>query len=89
MAAPRRAKLFQNGASQAVRLPAEFRFPGTEVYVSRDERTGDVILSSRPSAGRWSDFFALLRTIDEPSDFMAERALNRLPTERALFEDDA
>jgi antitoxin VapB len=26
-----RAKLFRNGRSQAVRLPAEFRFEGTEV----------------------------------------------------------
>ena len=25
-----RAKLFRNGRSQAVRLPAEFRFEGTE-----------------------------------------------------------
>ena len=29
------AKLFANGRSQAVRLPLEFRFPGTEVRVSR------------------------------------------------------
>jgi len=29
------AKLFRHGGSQAVRLPKEFRFPGTEVKVSR------------------------------------------------------
>ena len=29
------AKLFQNGRSQAVRLPREFRFPGERVRVSR------------------------------------------------------
>ena len=29
------AKIFLNGRSQAVRLPLEFRFPGTEVRVSR------------------------------------------------------
>ena len=29
------AKLFQHGRSQAVRLPKEFRFAGTEVRVSR------------------------------------------------------
>ena len=44
------AKLFRNGASQAVRLPAEFRFEGDQVYATRDERTGDVILSNRPGA---------------------------------------
>ena len=27
------AKLFQTGRSQAVRLPKEFRFPGTEVRI--------------------------------------------------------
>jgi antitoxin VapB len=35
------AKLFYNGRSQAVRLPKEFRMPGTEVYVERD---GDAIV---------------------------------------------
>jgi antitoxin VapB len=44
----RTAKLFRNGASQAVRLPAEFRFDGKEVYATRDEATGDVVLSQRP-----------------------------------------
>jgi antitoxin VapB len=29
------AKLFVNGRSQAVRLPREFRFPGTEVRITR------------------------------------------------------
>lgn len=32
------AKLFVNGRSQAVRLPREFRFPGTEVRVTRHGR---------------------------------------------------
>jgi antitoxin VapB len=29
------AKLFQNGKSQAVRLPKEFRFEGNEVYIRK------------------------------------------------------
>ena len=29
------AKIFQNGKSQAVRLPKEFRFEGKEVRISR------------------------------------------------------
>ena len=41
------AKLFKNGRSQAVRLPAEFRFEGDEVIIRRDQVTGDVILSPR------------------------------------------
>lgn len=41
------AKLFKNGRSQAVRLPAEFRFEGDEVVIRRDPFSGDVILSPR------------------------------------------
>jgi antitoxin VapB len=41
------AKIFKNGRSQAVRLPAEFRFEGDEVSIRRDPVTGDVILSPR------------------------------------------
>jgi antitoxin VapB len=84
----RLAKLFKNGASQAVRLPAEFRFEGNEVYATRDEQTGDVVLSTRPGARTWADFFSLMRTIDVPGDFMAERPMNGPPIERDLFKDD-
>ena len=39
--APTRAKLFQHGGSQAVRLPKAFRFEGTEVSVRRE---GDAVI---------------------------------------------
>jgi antitoxin VapB len=81
----RTAKLFKNGASQAVRLPLEFRFEGEDVYVSRDEETGDVVLSRRPGAKTWRDFFDLMRTVDVPADYMATRPMNRPPRERKLF----
>src|SRR5579884_3891927 len=58
------AKLFINGGSQAVRLPAEFRFNGREVYVRRDPLTGDVVLSSRPDT--WAGFFALRDAVAPP-----------------------
>jgi antitoxin VapB len=81
------ARLFKNGASQAVRLPAEFRFDGNEVYATRDEQTGDVVLSTRPGARTWAEFFALMRMIDVPGDFMAERPMNVPSRERGLLED--
>jgi antitoxin VapB len=68
---PHTAKLFYNGRSQAVRLPAEYRFQGSEVYIRRDPATGDVILSRRPES--WQDFFELMKTIEVPKDFMADR----------------
>ena len=65
------AKLFKNGRSQAVRLPAEFRFDETEVYIRRDPMTGDVVISRRP--GDWSEFFELIKRLDVPDDFMTDR----------------
>jgi antitoxin VapB len=79
---PRTAKLFYNGRSQAVRLPAEYRFQGAEVYVRRDPATGDVILSRRPES--WRDFFELMKTIEVPKDFMADRD-DAPPQKRELF----
>ncbi|MGK6308541.1 antitoxin [Variovorax sp. DT-64] len=68
------AKLFATGGSQAVRLPAEFRFEGTsEVYIRRDESTGDVILSTR-SPVDWGAFMRLREQLGSlPQDFLAER----------------
>jgi antitoxin VapB len=84
--ATRTAKLFKNGSSQAVRLPADFRFDGDQVYATRDEITGDVVLSKRPGAGAWREFFRLMRSLDVPEDFMADRPMNLPPRERKLFE---
>src|SRR5229473_732468 len=82
------AKLFKNGASQAVRLPIEFRFSGDEVYITRDDATGDVVLSNRPGAKAWTAFFELLREVEVPADFMAERPLNVLPQEHGIFDQE-
>ena len=79
---PRTAKLFRNGRSQAVRLPADFRFPGSEVYIRRDPANGDIILSRRPDS--WLDFFELMKTLDVPEDFLADRR-NAPPQKRKLF----
>ena len=76
------AKLFLNGRSQAVRLPVEYRFEGSEVYVRRDPVTGDVILSRRPDS--WKDFFELMKTVEVPEDFIAHRK-DTPPQKRRLF----
>ncbi len=46
------AKLFVNGSSQAVRLPKEFRFEGTEVYA---QKIGDTVMLV-PKEKAWSTF---------------------------------
>jgi antitoxin VapB len=64
------AKLFTNGRSQAVRLPAAFRFDTKEVFIRQDPKTGDVILSRKPTS--WDGFFAALKAVEVPADFMSE-----------------
>jgi antitoxin VapB len=63
----KRAKLFKNGRSQAVRLPKEFRFVGTEVAVRRDPATGEVVLSQPPAEPTVSfdEWFALYDAIPD------------------------
>lgn len=61
------AKLFRNGDSQAVRLPREFRFAGSEVLI---RRIGDAVVLL-PKAKSWG---TLLASLDKfPEDFMASR----------------
>jgi antitoxin VapB len=79
---PRTAKLFLNGRSQAVRLPADFRFEGNEVFIRQDPTSGDVILSRRPAS--WDQFFQLAQQADVPMDFMADRK-DDTPQKRDLF----
>jgi len=79
---PRTAKLFLNGRSQAVRLPADFRFEGREVFNRQDQSTGDVILSRRPES--WDSFFKLRREANVPDEFMADRK-DEAPQKRDLF----
>ena len=77
----RTAKLFRNGRSQAVRLPADYRFEGSEVYIRRTV-TGDILLSRKPES--WQDFFELMKTVDVPEDFLTERK-DVAPQKRNLF----
>jgi antitoxin VapB len=71
------AKLFRNGRSQAVRLPAEFRFKGTEVNIRRDPVTGGVLLTAKEpqQTGSWEEFFRLRDAIppEELEGFMEDR----------------
>ncbi len=78
-----KAKVFRNGRSQAVRVPAQYRFSKDEVYIRRDPRTGIVSLSEKPFKLSAAEIFKLF---DEAGgrDFELERDLSP-PTERDLF----
>ena len=77
---PVTAKLFRNGRSQAVRLPARFRFEGADqVFVSK---VGDkVVLSAKPSS--WEDFFDAK---PEGAAGFFRRRHDRPPQKRRLFK---
>jgi len=60
-------KIFQNGRSQAVRLPKEYRFKDDEVYINKV----DDIIMLFPKTDKWS---ALIASLDKfTDDFMSER----------------
>ena len=60
-----RAKLFENGRSQAVRLPKEFRFEGEEVRINK---IGDIVILV-PIKNKWDNF---MKAIDMFSDDFLE-----------------
>ena len=95
-----RAKLFANGGSQAVRLPAAFRFEGSEVEIERDPASGAVILRPlRPSVLDWFrqrsvQVRALLQVISRLAPAItdahpAASAGSSLPLDRPLLLDPA
>lgn len=78
------AKLFTNGRSQAVRLPAAYRFNTKEVFIRQDPETGDVILSRKPDT--WDDFFSALKHATVPDDFLNEKERNQGTQDRDPFD---
>jgi antitoxin VapB len=73
------AKVFISGRSQAVRLPKDFRFQGSEVYIRKEK--GRVILSEKPQK-TWAQIFDDF--VGDP-DFSVHRdGLKDKPRETAL-----
>lgn len=60
------AKLFENGRSQAVRLPMEYRFQGDEVAINK---IGDIVFLM-PKDNKWSGFLSGLSLFSD--DFMRD-----------------
>ncbi len=70
------AKVFENGRSQAVRLPKECRFESDEVAVNR---IGDIVLLI-PKNSNWDSF---MKAVDMFSDdFMQDGRADNLVQER-------
>ena len=60
------AKLFENGRSQAVRLPKECRFSGDEVAINK---VGDIVILM-PKENPWTGFLNSLVLFSD--DFMGD-----------------
>ena len=69
----RTAKIFKNNRSQAVRLPKEFQFSTSEVFIRK--QGDDVILSARPQD--WSAYLKSGPTASE--EFM--EGVEKLPVQ--------
>ncbi len=73
------AKLFNNGKSQAVRLPKAYRLKGKEAFITK---IGDAIILL-PKKERWN---TLIASLDKFSiDFMSERIQPELEKREELF----
>ena len=79
------AKLFKHGRSQAVRLPKDFRMPGTEVRVRRIGH--GVLLEPIDVPYDVKAWFAKIdEYLDEP--FMVDgRQQQPMPSQRKLFNE--
>lgn len=75
------AKVFQNGRSQAIRIPKEFRVDSDEVYI---EKIGDTLVIKPKTKNKWDKFFDELSETDTDG-FLEERVQPPLQT-RELFE---
>jgi antitoxin VapB len=68
-----KARVFMSGRSQAVRIPAEYRFMSSEVYIRRDPRSGEITLSERPQRRPLEEIFAMLDAAGGADELLVER----------------
>lgn len=74
------AKLFQNGQSQAVRLPKEFRFEGDEVFI---KKSGSAVVLI-PLVDSWDSLFVSLDKFTK--DYMPDRNQPKQQKRGSLFK---
>ncbi|MCR5119445.1 MAG: antitoxin [Lachnospiraceae bacterium] len=70
------AKVFENGRSQAVRLPKEYRFSDDEVMINK---IGDIVILY-PMTDKWDSFRKAVNMFSD--DFMADGRASDIMQER-------
>ncbi len=74
------AKLFQNGKSQAIRLPKEYRFSGTKVYL---KKIGNAVVLI-PEQDSWQTLLDSLALFSD--DFLEQREQPNTQDRESMFE---
>ena len=67
------AKVFTTGNSQAVRLPKAFRVDAREMWITRDEHTGEITLKPKPDGDALQAFLEELRSVPASDEFVPPR----------------
>ena len=77
------AKVFTTGNSQAIRLPKAFRVNVQEMWISRNDVSGEIILKPKDDDLRLRNLEKLFKMIADdplPDDFLSDASrLNQLP----------
>jgi len=87
------AKVFTNGNSQAIRLPKAFRVDVDEMWIARNEVTGEITLKPKDSETlRQRRLDALMAAIAEnplPDDFLSDASRQNNPPKNPFADWDA
>jgi len=81
MASIEKARVFMSGRSQAVRIPAEYRFASKEIFIRRDPLTGEIILSERPQRPSLAEIFEMIDSAGSAGDLLQDRDTS-MPVDR-------
>jgi antitoxin VapB len=73
MAKVEKARVFMSGRSQAVRIPAAYRFASEEVFIRRDPRSGAITLSERPQRMPLKEIFAMIDAAGGAEELLVDR----------------
>lgn len=81
------AKVFKNGGSSAIRLPASLNITGGVVYLEIDEETGAIAIK-RQKPNRLDAFFALQEKLGPigDDDWLPERSQTPEPIRKSIQE---
>ncbi len=80
------AKIFKSGNSQALRLPKAFRVDADEVWISKNELTGEITIKPKSDNAGLEAFFALLKAQPQTEEFLQPRNDTESPNPFADWE---